>query len=99
MVFAHSWGQILFLFLSGTPNHDTQLIPCASNHFYLGMLDMSFHLPSSVLSSYVNPTFGSGGMMPHFYPFSFGGTHIPQPNITVGGWNTPSYGSNPRFTF
>ena len=38
-------------------------------------------------------------MMPPYSPFSFGGIHIPQPNIMVGGWNLPSYGSNPRFTF
>ena len=36
--------------------------------------------------------------MPPYSPFSFVGSHIPQPNLTVGGWNIPSYESNPRFT-
>jgi hypothetical protein len=80
-------------------NHDTQPIPWASNHFSHGMPDMSSHFPSSVSSSYVNPSFGSGGMMPPYSPFSFGGSHIPQPTLMVGGWNLPSYGSNPSFTF
>ena len=37
--------------------------------------------------------------MPPYTPFLFGGSHIPQPTLTVGGWNIPTYGSNPRFTF
>jgi hypothetical protein len=99
MVFSHSMGMNPFVFLSGTPNHDTQPIPWASNHFSHGMPDMSSHFPSSVSSPYVNPSFGSGGMMPPYSPFSFGGSHIPQPTLMVGGWNIPSYGSNPSFTF
>jgi hypothetical protein len=80
-------------------NHDTQPIPWDSNHFSHGIPNMSSHLPSCVLSSYVNPSFGSGGMMPPYSPFSFGGSRIPQPTITIGIWNIPSYGSNPSFTF
>jgi hypothetical protein len=90
MVFSHSMGTNHFVFLSGTLNHDTQPIPWASNPFYFGMIDMSFHFPSSISSSYVNPSFGSGGMMPPFSPFSFGGGHIPQTTPMVGGWNTSS---------
>jgi hypothetical protein len=63
------------------------------------MLEMSSHLPSFVSSSYVNPSFGSGGMKPPFSPFSFGGSHIPQPTLMVGGWNLHSYESNHSFTF
>jgi hypothetical protein len=37
--------------------------------------------------------------MPPYSPFSFGGSHIPQPTLIVGGWNLPYYGSNPSFTF
>ena len=47
----------------------------------------------------MNTSFGSRGMMPPYSPFSFGGSHIPQPTLIVGGWNLPSYGSNPSFTF
>jgi hypothetical protein len=99
MVFSHSMGMNPFVFPSGTQNHDTQSIPWASNHFSLDMPDMSSHFPSSVSPSYVNPSFGSGGMMPPFSPFSFDGSHIPQPTLTVGGWNLPSHRSNPSFTF
>jgi hypothetical protein len=99
MVFSHSMGKNPFVFPIGIPNHDTQPIPWASNNFYLGMQDMSSHLPSFVSSSYVNPSFGSGGMMPPFSPFSFGGGHVPQPNPMVGGWNPPSSRPNPSFTF
>jgi hypothetical protein len=81
------------------PNHDTQPIPWASNHFYHGILDMSSHFPSFVSSPYLNPSFGFGGMMPPNSPFSFGGRHIPQLTLTVGGWNITSYGSNLSFTF
>jgi hypothetical protein len=38
-------------------------------------------------------------MMPPYSPFSFVGSHVPQPSLTVGGWNLPSYGSNPSFSF
>jgi hypothetical protein len=51
MVFSHSMGMNPFVFPSGTSNHDTQPIPWASNHFSLGMPDMSSHFPSSVSSS------------------------------------------------
>jgi hypothetical protein len=34
-----------------------------------------------------------------YSPFLFCGSHIPQPYFTVGGWNIPSYRSNPSFTF
>ena len=99
MVFSHSMGTNPFVFLSGMPNHDTQLLPWASNNFSHGMPNMSSHLRSSVSLPYVNPSFWSRGMMPPYSPFSFGGSHIPQPTLTVGGWNIPSYGSNPSFTF
>jgi hypothetical protein len=83
MVFSHSMGTNPFVFMSGMPNHDTQPIPWASNHFSHGMPDMSSHFPSFVSSPYVNPSFGSGGMMPPYSPFLFGGSHILQPTLTV----------------
>jgi hypothetical protein len=63
------------------------------------MPNMPSPFPSSPSPSYMNPSFGSGGMMPPFSTSSFDGSHIPQPTLTVGGWNLPSYGSNPSFTF
>jgi hypothetical protein len=86
MVFTHSKRINPFVFLSGTLNHYSHPIPWASNHFSLGMPDMTSHLSSHVSSSYMNPSFGFGGMMPH-YSFLFGGGHIPQPTPMVGGWN------------
>jgi hypothetical protein len=93
MKFTHFMGTNLSVFHNSMQNHDTHLVAWASNHFSHGMPDMSSHFPSSVSSPYVNPSFGSGGMMPHYSPFSFGGSHIPQTTLTVGGWNLPSYGS------
>jgi hypothetical protein len=60
---------------------------------------MNSHLASLVSSSYVNPSFGPGGTLPPYSPFSFAGVHIPQPNPMVGCWNPPSSGPNPSFTF
>jgi hypothetical protein len=61
------------------------------------MPDMMSQLSSSVSTTNVNPSFGYGGTMPPFAPFSFGGGHIPQTNPTVGGWNSLSSGPNPNF--
>jgi hypothetical protein len=99
MVFTHSIETNPFVFSSGTANRDTQPIPWASNPFSFCIPDMSLHFPSSVLSSYVNPSFGSRSMMHPYSPFSFGGSHIPQPNLMVGGWNPPSSRPNPSFSF
>jgi hypothetical protein len=98
MTFSHFMGTNLFLFHNGVKNHGTWSIPWVSNHFYLDMPNMFSPFPSSSSSSYMNPIFGSGGMMTHFSTYSFDGSHIPQPNLTVGGWNLPSYESNPSFT-
>jgi hypothetical protein len=76
MVSAQPVGINPFLFPSGISNHSTQSIPLATNPFSFGISDMTAHLSSSISSSYVNPSFGSKGMMPHS-PFSFGGGHIP----------------------
>jgi hypothetical protein len=34
--------------------------------------------------------------MPPYYPSLFGGSHVPQTTLTVGGWNIPSYESTLR---
>jgi hypothetical protein len=77
----------------GMHNYNTQSTPWVSNNFSHGMYDMSSHFPSSVLPPYVNTSFGFGGMMPPSYPSPFGGSHILQTPLTVGGWNLPSYES------
>jgi hypothetical protein len=64
--------------------------------FLMVCLDMSSHFPSSVLPPYANTSFGSGGMMPPSYPSPFGGSHILQTPLMVGGWNIPSYESTMR---
>jgi hypothetical protein len=71
-------------------------MPWVSNNFSHGMSDMSLHFPSSVSPLYANTSFGSGGIMPPFYPSPFGGSHILQAPLTVGGWNIPSYESTMR---
>jgi hypothetical protein len=98
IVFSLSTGMNPFVFSSGMSNHDTQPTPWAYNPF-CGIPDMYLHSPSSVSSTYVNPSFGFGGMIPPYSPFSFGGGHIPQPNPMVRGWNPPSYRPNPSFDF
>jgi hypothetical protein len=63
------------------------------------MPNMPSPFPSSPLPAYMNPSFGSGGMMTPLSTSSFDRSHVPQPTLTVGGWNLPSYGSNPSHTF
>jgi hypothetical protein len=78
----------------GMQNYNTQSTPWVSNHFSHGMLDMSSHFPSSVPPPYENTSFRSEGMMPPSHPSLFGGSHILQTPLTIGGWNLPSYESS-----
>jgi hypothetical protein len=57
---------------------------------------MTLQLSSSIVTTNMNPRFGSGGTTPHYVPLSFGGGHIPQVNPMVGGWNPLSFKPNPR---
>jgi hypothetical protein len=86
-----------FIFGISMTNNDPQSIPSASNPFSFGILDMASQLSSSVSMANVNPSFGYGIKTPSFIHLSFGGGHIPQANIIVGGWNLPSSRPNPRF--
>jgi hypothetical protein len=97
MVFAQSMGTNTFLFLSGMPNNSPETMPWTSNSFSFSMSNMNSHFSSFVLSYYVNPSFGFGGMMPPYSNFNFGGGPISQPYPMVGGWNNPSFGANPSF--
>jgi len=83
-------GENLSACYNGRQNYGTQSTPWVSSH---SLVDISSHLPSSVSPPYVNTSFGSGGMMPPYSPSSFGGIHILQTPLTVGGWNLPSYES------
>jgi hypothetical protein len=78
---------------------DPFVFPLATNPFSYSMPNMTSHFSSFVLMSHVSPKFGSGGMMPPYNHFSFGGGHIPQPYPMVGGYNPPSFEPNPIFTF
>jgi hypothetical protein len=71
-------GMNPFRSLFGMSSHDSQSIPSASNPFSFGMPDMTSQLSSSISTTNVNPSFGSGGTTPPYVPFSFGGGHIPQ---------------------
>jgi hypothetical protein len=90
-------GTNPFRSLFGMSSHDSQSIPSTSNPFSFGMPDMTSQLSSSISTTNVNPSFGSGGTTPPYVPFSFGGGHIPQVNPTVGGWNPLSSRPNPSF--
>jgi hypothetical protein len=73
--------------------------PWVSNHFPLDMPNMPSPFPSSPLHAYMNHSFGYGGTMTPLFVSSFDRSHIPQPNLTMGGCNLPSYGSNPSHDF
>jgi hypothetical protein len=96
MMPTHFMGMDPSTFYNGMQNYGTQSMPWVSNHFSHGMSDMSSHLPSSISPPYANTSFGSRGMMPPSYPSPFGGSHILQTPLTVGGWNLPSYESTMR---
>jgi hypothetical protein len=86
-----------FVFPRGSSDYSTQLMLGASNPFSFGMPDMKSHFSSFVSMTNINPSFGFGGMMPPYVPFSFGGGHISQVTPTVGGCNPPSSRTNPIF--
>jgi hypothetical protein len=85
MTFTHFMGMNPSIFHNGMKHFDTQQMHWVSNHFSHGMPDMSLHFLSSTSSPYVNASFGYGGMLPPYSPFSFGGSHIPQTTLDVGG--------------
>jgi hypothetical protein len=74
-------------------------MPWVSNDFPIDMLNMPSPFPSSPWPTYVNPIFGSEGTMALPSMSSFDRIHVPQPTLTVGGWNLSSYGSGPSHAF
>ena len=87
------------VFHSGIHNYDTHSMPWVSNHFPLGIPNMPSPFPSAPLPAYMNPSFGSGGMMDPLSTYSFDRSHVPQPTLTMGGWNLSSYRSSPSYVF
>jgi hypothetical protein len=76
-------GENSSAFYNGMQNYGSQSMPWVS--FSHGMLEMSSHFPSSVLPPYEKTSFESRGMMPPSYPPPFGGSHILQTPLMVGG--------------
>jgi hypothetical protein len=99
MMFTHFMGMNLSSFHNGMQNYDTQSMPWVSNHFHVDMSNVPSPFPSSPWPTYMNPSIGSGGTMAPPYTYSFDRSHVPQPTLTMGGWNLPSYGSSPSYVF
>jgi hypothetical protein len=59
--------------------------------------NMSSPFQNSPWSSYMNPSIGSGGTMAPMPMSSFDLSHVLQPNLTMGGWTLPSYGSSASY--
>jgi hypothetical protein len=74
-------------------------MPWVSNDFPIDMPNVPSPFPSSPWPTYMNPSFGSGSMMTTLSTSSFDRSYVPQPTLTVGGWNIPSYGSSPSHVF
>jgi hypothetical protein len=80
-------------------SYGAQLMPLASSPFSFGMSNMTLHMPSSILTSNVNASFGSRGTSPPYNDFLFGGGHIPQSFPMIEGWNLPSSTPNHSYNF
>jgi hypothetical protein len=97
MMFTHFMGENPSSFHNGMQNYDTQSKPWVSSHFSVDMSNAPSTFPSSPWPNYMNPSIRSGGTMDPLPTSSFDVSHIPQPTLTVGGWNLPSYGSSPSY--
>jgi hypothetical protein len=97
MVSTQSMGINPFVFPRDMPNDSIHSMPWASNTFSFHMPNMTSHISSFVLTSNVNPSFGSGGTTPPYTPFLFGWGHIPKPSPIVGGWNPHFSRPNPIY--
>jgi hypothetical protein len=90
MIPTHFMGTNPFAFHNGMQNYDTQSTPWVSSHV---PIDIPLPMQSSPWSN-----FGSGGTMALIPISSFDMSHVPQPTLIAGGWNLPSYRSNPIHT-
>jgi hypothetical protein len=80
--------------LGHSPSYNVQSIPMASSPFSYGMSNFTSHFSNSIPVAGTNASIGLGGTNPPYTPFSFGGTHVPQMNPTVGGIPLFNPGSN-----
>jgi hypothetical protein len=96
MMPTHFMGLNPSTFHNDMQNYDTQFMPWVSSHV---PVDMPLPVQSSPWYTYMYPSLGSRGTMALMPISSFNMSHIPQKTLTVGGWNLPSYGSNPIHTF
>jgi hypothetical protein len=94
MIPTHFMGTNPSSFHNGMQNYDVHSTPWVSSHFHV---DMPSPFQFSPWSTYMNPSIGSGGTMAPMSVSLFDMSHVPQPNLTMGGWNLPSYGSSPRY--
>jgi hypothetical protein len=94
MKFTHFMGGNSSSFHNGMQNYDAQCAPWVSSHF---PIDMPSPFQSSPWSTYMNTSIGSGRTMALIPTSSFDLIHVPQPTLTVGGWNPPSYVFSPSY--
>jgi hypothetical protein len=97
MMFTHFMGTNPSAFHNGMQNYDTQSMPWVSNHFLVHISNVPSPFPSSPWPTYMNPSIGSEGTMAPLSTSSFDMSYVPQPTLTVGGWNIPSYESSPSY--
>jgi hypothetical protein len=81
--------------LGHSPGYNVQSIPMASSPFSYGMPNFTSQFSNSIPTAGTNASIGLGGTTPPHTPFSFGGTHVPQMNPTIGGIPPFNPGSNP----
>jgi hypothetical protein len=80
---------------NGMQNFGTQSAPFVSSH---SPVDMPSPSQPSPWSTYMNPSIGFRGTMSPMLVSSFDMSHVPQPAFMTGGWNFPSYESNPSYS-
>jgi hypothetical protein len=82
------------IYYNNMKNFGTQSTPWVPSDYPIGIPS---HLQSSPWSTYMNPSIGYVGTMCPMPASSFDMSHVPQLPFTMGGWNFPSYRSNPSY--
>jgi hypothetical protein len=99
MMFTHFMGMSPSTFHNGIKNYDSHSMPWVSNHFPVDMSNVPSPFPYFPWPTYMNPIIRSEGTMAPPSTYSLDRIHAPQPTLTIGGWNLPSYGSSPIYVF